>query len=343
MTTQRAYTPVEGPAAWTRQCIEQDTTWSYTLSAAERGEVLDAVQAVKRNAVPLDKVDESTFPLPGLGPRLNGFLHDVETQRGFVLIRDVPLDDLDGRDIERLYWGIMRRFGTPITQNSKGEFIGHVRDLGLRWGEIRDGERVRGYLTSALLHFHSDNTDLVGLLCLQPAKSGGISSIVSAVSIYNEVLRHHAEHLPQLTEGFHYSLRGEQSPGALPYTESRVPVFSLFDDQLSCGYVRKAIEQGAEDRAVPLSSRERAALDVIDTLANRDDLRVDMTLARGDLQILNNYTIFHSRSEFVDHDEPQRRRHLLRMWLRSKTSRKLAPDFANRYGRAAPYRSLAST
>ena len=328
-------------SAWRGDILrEQPASWVYKLSATERGELLNALAAVKRTGLAITKVEESNFVLPRLGAIFARLQEEIESGRGFVLLKSLPIEGLDIADASLLYWGVMRHFGTPITQNTKGEYIGHVRDLGLRWGEIRDGERVRGYLTSELLHFHSDNTDLVGLLCMHPARIGGLSSIVSAVTLYNEILREHREHLDQLMEGFHYSLRGEQAPGALPYTEHRVPVFSLCEGKLSCGYVRKGIEQGAEDRGIPLSERERAALVVIEMLAKRDDLRLDMTLEIGDLQLLNNYTNFHSRSEFIDFDEPEKRRHLLRMWLQSKVRRPLSWALANRYGTAAPYRRL---
>lgn len=332
--------PVCDRSAWRADDLRASSSWIYRLSDRDVTEVHGALEQVKKAGLAMTNMDDQDFPLPGLGPRLKEILSEIESGRGLVLIKGVPVKGYAEDDVCRIYWGIMRYFGSPITQNTKGEFIGHVRDVGLKWGEVREGERVRGYLTTELLPFHSDNTDLVGLLCLNAARMGGTSSIVSAVSIFNEVLENYPEHLDQLCEGFNYSLRGEQKPGMLPYTKHRVPVFSYFGKRLSCGYVRKGIEQGAEDRGVPLSDRERSAMDIIDMLAKRDDLRLDMELEPGDLQILNNYTTFHSRSQFVDYDEPEKKRHLLRMWLRSKVRRPLAQEFANRYGTDAPYRPL---
>jgi len=337
---QKLLEPIKDRSAWRSEEMRNSDDWVYRLTENDLLELNFALEHSKKLGLAIEQMDEQDFPLPKLGLQLKAILRDIESGRGFVLLKGVPVNAYTEADVIRIYWGVMSYFGTPITQNTKGEFIGHVRDIGLKWGEIKGGERVRGYLTTELLPFHSDNTDLVGLLCLNSARMGGTSSIVSAVSIFNEILDKHLEHLEQLFEGFNYSLRGEQKPGALPYTKHRVPVFSYFEGRLSCGYVRKGIEQGAEDRGIPLSDRERNALDIIDLLAKREDLRLDMELEPGDMQILNNYTSFHSRSHFVDHDEPEKKRHLLRMWLRSKVRRPLAEDFANRYGDAAPYRQL---
>jgi hypothetical protein len=157
------------------------------------------------------------------------------------------------------------------------------------------------------------------------------------MTIRNEILRHHPELLPQCYEGFYYSLRGEQKPGVAPVTAQRIPVFSYHEWQLSAGYVRKGIEQGRVARDVPFSETEQKALDLIDALATRRDLRLDMMLEPGDIQFCNNYTTFHSRTDFIDDDEPARKRHLLRIWLYVPNGRPLASRFAYRYGENSPY------
>ena len=56
-----------------------------------------------------------------------------------------------------------------------------------------------------------------------------------------------------------------------------------------------------------------------------------MDLEPGDIQLLNNSVVLHARTDFVDYEEPERRRHLLRLWLNVETGRSVDPD-------AFPYR-----
>jgi hypothetical protein len=184
-------------------------------------------------------------------------------------------------DIEKIYFGLSGYLGVVIAQNSKGDHIGQVRNEGLKWGEVSNGELVRGYRTNAYMPFHSDPTDRVGLLCVRKAMEGGLSSIASSMSIYNEILATHPEALDCLFNGFYYSLRGETGGGLASVTEYRIPVFDHFEGRLSTRYVRKTIEQGATVGNAPLSLEERAALDLVDTLAKRDDLRFDMAFERN--------------------------------------------------------------
>ena len=329
--------PVTGPSAWRGSTLENDTSWIHTLSSDALAEIDGALKAVKARGLQVPNIRREDFPLPKFAAELARLAEEVENGRGFVVLRGLPVARYGDEDATLVYWALCTYFGTIIAQNTKGELIGHVRDLGFKWGEKSGRELVRGYLTRECLPFHSDSSDRVGLLCLRDAKEGGLSSLVSSMTLHNEILEHHPDLLPQFYEGFYYSLRGEQKPGVAPVTARRIPVFSYYKGRLSAGYVRKGIEQGRVARDVPFSDREQKALDLIDSLATRRDLRLDMMLEPGDIQFCNNYTTFHSRTDFIDHDEPALKRHLLRIWLYVPNGRPLAPNFANRYGENSPY------
>ena len=329
--------PVNDASAWKGRDLANDTSWIYELSETALREIDDALANVKARGLSIPDITREDFPLPTFASELASLAREVESGRGFVVLRGLPVERYGEEDSTLIYWALCTYFGKIIAQNTRGELIGHVRDLGFKWGEQHGRELVRGYLTRECLPFHSDSSDRVGLLCLRKAKEGGLSSLVSSMALYNAILREHRELLPQLYDGFYYSLRGEQKPGVAPVTSRRIPVFSYYEGKLSAGYVRKGIEQGRVARGVPFSETEQKALDVIDMLANRDDLRLDMMLEPGDIQFCNNYTTFHSRTDFIDYDEPERKRHLLRIWLYVSDGRPLAPEFANRYGENSPY------
>jgi len=323
---------VNEPSAWKAEELRHDPSWIYALTAAEIAEIEAALKAANAAGVPPLEIRPENFPLPTLAKRLREMSHQLEHGRGIALVRGVPVARYDVPDIEKIYFGLSGYLGVVIAQNSKGDHVGHVRNEGLKWGEVSNGELVRGYRTNAYMPFHSDPTDRVGLFCVQKALEGGLSSIASSMSIYNEILATKPEVLDLLFRGFYYSLRGETGDGIARVTEYRIPVFDHFEGRLSTRYVRKTIEQGATVGNAPLTDEERAALDLIDALAKRDDLRFDMAFEPGDIQYLNNHVAFHSRTGFQDGPQPDQQRFLMRVWLQSADARPLSRPLARPQG-----------
>ena len=324
--------PVAQLCAWKAEELRRDASWVYALTRAEIAEIESALQAVKQANISLLSIRAQDFPLPALGERLREISRQLESGRGIALVRGVPVGRYDLPDLEKIYWGLSVHLGVVIAQNTRGDHVGHVRDEGFKWGEVSGGELVRGYRTNAYMPFHSDPTDRVGLFCVQKAKSGGLSSIASSIAVYNEILAVRPQALDCLFRGFHYSLRGEASGGIAQITEYRIPVFDYFAGQLSSRYVRKTIEQAATVGGAPLTDEERSALDLLDELVKRDDMRFDMEFEPGDIQYLNNHVAFHSRTGFEDDADPARRRHLMRIWLQSADARPLSPVMSRPHG-----------
>ncbi len=319
--------PLHIPAAWTRATWARDRSWIYPLTAVERAELVAAVEGVRGRGLGVGRFDAVDFPIPVLAARIRHLQEELENGRGFALLRGFPLDDCSDADAELMFWGIGRHFGELITQNAGGERLGHVRNEGYQHAV---GDK-RGYQTAARLNYHTDNCDVVGLLCLRTAKEGGLSSFTSAIAIYNEILREHPEYLPVLHRGFIYDLRGEQLAGMPPLSRHPIPVYSNYTGKLSVRYVRTHIDLAWKKGAPPLTDEEKRILDYFGSLADRDDLRHDMEFERGDVQLLNNHVIVHSRTDFIDHEDPRLKRHLLRLWINLPNGRPLAPEFADRY------------
>jgi len=211
--------------------------------------------------------------------------------------------------VRAMFWGIGLHLGVPVSQNSYGEMLGDVYDEGVKMGT----GRVRGYRTNQRLMFHTDRCDIVGLLCVRPSRSGGLSSIVSSTRVYNELVQHHPESIEPLMNGYIH-VNVEEGGDLSTY---RVPVYSVHENVVSCRILRNTIENARKMGYAKYDERETAALEHMDELVNRDDLRLDMMLERGDMQFINNYTTLHARTAFEDFPEPERRRHMVRLWLRS--------------------------
>jgi len=317
---------VNDATVWRGTDLHRDQSWILHFTPEQVREMRDAVAKVR--SMPIDAIGIADFQVPSLKPTFARIAHDLEDGRGFVLMRGMPVDGLDAEEVKRLYWGFGIQMGEPVSQNKFGNLIGNVRNEGARYGT----QTSRGYNSNMALRVHNDSTDVVGLLCMRPAKSGGLSIISSATTIYNEFVTRRPDLVEQLYEGYHYHLRGEERAGHWGVTPHRIPVFSYHAGKMSCRYVRNAIQLVPERTGVPFTPREQETIDLFDQYATSPEICYAMDLQRGDLQLLNNYVTVHTRTAFEDHEEPELMRHLMRLWLRLYESRPLAPEFENRYG-----------
>ncbi len=333
-------------SAWRRAELEGDRSWIHTLDADEVRELEEGWAQVRAAGIPVAQVRRDVFALPRLEHKLRAVFDEVERGRGVALLRGMPVGRHSVEALTAMYLAIGEYLGERLSQTAEGVIVGHVSDMGYEYGR----QNVRGYYTRAKLQFHTDNADIVGLMCVRRAKSGGLSSVTSTMSIFNEILEHHPEHLEQCFAGFHHDLKGENPPGVPPVTPHRVPVFSYRDGHLSSCFNTSYIEHGARRRGVELTPLERATIDLVNDLAEREDLRFDFQMEPGDIQFINDHTTVHSRTGFDDHDEPARKRLLLRLWLRVPGGRPMAPEIADRgYGPGSarngvpPFRESATT
>jgi len=319
--------PITGPKAWRGDALAHDPSWLVTLTAAEIADIDRALAAAKASGRPMADVGREEFPLGALRPRLEETLAELTDGRGFVVLRGLPVERYSDDDVGLIFWGLGRYLGSPLYQNPQGDLLGHVYDHGRTYGNID----VRGYETAAYLPYHTDAGDMVGLLCLRRAVAGGLSSIVSSVTVHNEILARHPEYLGLLYNGFYY-IRREAALTERGVSDRPIPVFGNQGGVVSCRYIRNQINAGAVKREVPLTSLEKAALDFLDEQTRRPDLRLDMDLALGDIQLVNNYTVLHSRTEFMDGPEPHQKRHMLRLWLKFPKPWPLSPEFPAHMG-----------
>jgi Taurine catabolism dioxygenase TauD, TfdA family len=325
---------IEGPSVWTGpEMRKREAEWIYHLSPPEIAEIEAAMLAVYARGLDIAQIRRADFPLPTLGPVLDRLRTEVLDGRGFVLLRGLPVE---GRPIEEsaiAYWGIGSYFGSARSQNAKGHLLGHVYDLGE--GLTATNPNIRGYATAERQNFHIDRCDVVALLCLRRAKSGGLSAIVSSMTLHNVMAERRPDLLARLYQPFPVDRRGEVPEGKAPFYEA--PVFNEHSGHVSVLYSRQYI--GSAQRfpaARRLSAEDIEALDLFADLANDPELRLDMNFMPGDIQFLHNHTILHARTAYEDWLEPERKRHLLRLWLSPPEARPLPPVFAEIYGGLTP-------
>ena len=324
----RPMQPISGPAVWTGDEMGRSKDWIHQLTDREADELEAAAEDTVSRGLPLMVIGRDDFVLPTLGPVLARIQGDIVEGRGFVLIRGVPLAGRWREIAARMYWGIGTHLGDAVSQNAKGHLLGHIKDLGLAEAPSR-----RPYQTTIELAYHTDSCDIVGLMCLQKAKTGGLSSIASAGAVYNTLLARRPDLVEALCGTFYCDRRTEVPEGKLPYYS--VSIFNFHDATMTSVGMRHDIESAQRFPEVPrLTDVQREALEAMEATAEEVSLKMDFR--PGDIQFLHNHTVYHSRTAFEDYPEPDRKRHLLRLWLSAPNGRPLPQFLAERWGSIEP-------
>lgn len=300
---------LEHAAAWRGpEMAAHPERWRVELCGHDIDELARAADSARRAGRSMQELDAAAFPLPGLAESFRDWRTRLRDGCGFVCVRGLPVRDWGEELSSLVYWGIGHHLGVPGAQNPQGELLGHVTD----YGEEADDPMVRRYRTTGNIDFHCDAADVVGLLCLQKAREGGQSRIASSVTVFNEILRRRPELVPRLFRPFQLDRRGEERPGEAPAIEIAPCAYAggTLRTFWHSDYFRSAPRHAS---VAPLTTDELALLDLYDELAASPEIHLDMWLEPGDMQFISNHTIVHARTAYTD--EPQARRHLLRLWL----------------------------
>ena len=315
-------TRIDHPNAWTTESVRSKADIAYTLSKEELSALDTALNEVKSRGLAVEEVTAGDFPLGGLEKVVAGWIQEIDYGKGLVFLQGIPVARYTKDDCALIFWGIGAHMGEAQSQSLAGDRLGHVVNLG------GDNPRYRAYQNSTELALHTDATDIVGMMCLVAAREGGLSGYAGAAAIYNELLNHHPDVLPILCEGFHYHLFGEHVPGESPVTEEKTPVFSEKDGCLSISYLRSYIEMAFAHMGKEKTAAESEALDTLDQVAHGPKCFRQFMLSPGDMLFFSNYTVLHNRTAFVDDDDLDKRRHLLRLWLRAHDPRPLIENIS---------------
>jgi alpha-ketoglutarate-dependent taurine dioxygenase len=310
------------PALWRAASFENASDCAVVLSDGDRREILAApalrAHAPAREIADLTKAD---FGFDSLSTKLATAEAAVRKGRGFVVLRGLPLDGLTIEQFATVVWGVGLHFGSALSQNAQGERITHAVDA------TAVDPTPRMYRSNMELRLHTDITAMISLACWQQAETGGVSVITSGVTVHDEIRRRAPHLLEPLYRGFHYHRLGEEGPGEAPVTPHRVPVFAVHNGQVSVRYQRSGIVGGHRTADVPLTPIELEAMDLFDAVARAPENRLVFQLARGDMVVLNNYTVMHARTGFTNFPEPERKRLLVRLWLDAEGFRDVPDSF----------------
>ena len=320
----------EGPANWRGPDLAREEDWRFALNDQQIDQIKKAVWKSQEDGIDMADLSPENFRLPGLEPLLGAVYQRLVHGTGVAMFHGMPVNDLDREGIIRAYLGLGSWLGQPVSQNHKGHLLGHVKDIGLD----PHNPQHRVYGTSYRQPYHTDSADLVGLLCLREAKSGGVFTVTSSVAIYNEIVRIRPDLARILCAPFIVDRKGEVPEGKQDTYE--MAVFHPYQGRVLCMHDRNFIDAAQQREGVPpLTELQLEALDLFDELAASPEFHLDHVWREGDMGFIHNHQALHARTDYEDYPEPDRKRHLLRLWLSTNEGAELPPVFAERYGNIA--------
>lgn len=327
--------PIEGACAWVGRDMASSDRWVRRLSEEHIDELDRALAGVEALGLGWREITAADFPLPGMTDLIEDIRRELEDGSGIMKLKGLPVGNYSEERLQKLYYGLAVNIGRPVFQNKRGELMRFIRDeggdVGKRYGQIEGGDGddkpfLSSYartLNNGALRFHTDRTDVVGLLCVRQAASGGVSRICSSVKVMNEMLDRHPDLAWALFEPICRSRLGEEAETAdVTYD---LPVFGIRDGRFTSHFSMTYIEAAQKVADVPrLTDRQTEALAMLAELAN--ELAFDMRFEPGDIQLLNSHVTYHARTPFEDDKSTGHDRMLMRVWLAMPNSRALPDD-----------------
>jgi hypothetical protein len=303
-----SYTAVDHASAW-RACERDRDSFTVRLQTRHLQAFDRALQAAKLQSDDAESITRDLFDLRDIEADVAAWRDQVMNGSGLLILSGFLLETYSKDELGMIHFGLGTHFGRAQSQSVMGDRLGHVVNIGGK------DPKERAYRNSTELDMHTDACDVVAMMCLQQAKSGGYSGYVSAISIYNEILARRPDLLPALFDGFYYHRFGEEAPGQSPVTEEKIPVFSFSDGLLSVNYLRSYIEMATEEMQVALTTQQVAALDLVDEIALDEQFALKFITRPGEAVFFNNLTVLHNRTSFEDSPVDAEKRHLMRLWL----------------------------
>ncbi len=320
--------PLEVQAGWQSGDVADASRWTEELSREELDEIDAALGHAKSVSSNMLEIGREDFPLPHLSARLARIEKELIDGRGFVLLRGLPRLDYSNDEMCLAYWGIGLHLGNPWPQNKHGHMLGDVTDQ----GKALDDNTARGNeLGGIALPYHSDGSDLVGLMCLQRPAEGGLSAVCNILAIHNELAETRPDLLAELYRPQPYDYRGEEAAGGKPWYE--VPVFTRWEERLFARYIRPYILASQRHESAPrITPLAEEAMQLLDEMTQDPRFAVLMDFEPGDMQFVNNYHVLHARTAYRDDRESGQVRHLKRLWLETRALASRPPHFKSNVG-----------
>jgi alpha-ketoglutarate-dependent taurine dioxygenase len=305
------------PQTWTRATIAP-ADWTVPLPAAAERELLAVRDELRRAPLPTFLLDPGDFTLDACRATMAEVRRMTQSGPMFAVLDRLPMEELTRQEAIDLYWLLSSLLARPVAQKLNGQMFYDVMDTGAK---LKPGSGIRPTVTNVDLRFHNDNSynetppEFVCLFCLHPAMRGGTSQVMSVATVHDALERQHPELMPRLYRPFWYDRHAEHQPGE-PTTFSAPMFEGGGDGSIKARLALSEIHAGYELRGERLDNETAAALAAVQSVFDQPELHVELGFEAGQIQYVNNRATGHARTEFTDFPEPERKRHLVRLWLR---------------------------
>lgn len=321
---------VENAATWMAADLEARDDWRRPFTDQEIDEIDQALTraAAAHGLDDLARWSQADFPLPTVAAVLDGVRRQLIDGCGVMVLEGFPVERWSVDELRAIWWGLGLHLGTAVAQSSRGDLIGDVRDLGTGI----TGKAGRGYTSNVELGYHSDAADVTGLFFLRQGVSGGTSGLASSVAVHNEIIRRRPDLMELLYQPMPVSWQSNQLPGTQSWYD--MPIYGRVGDDVACAYVSTNVLLAHQNAgAPPLTEAQIEAVRSVGQVAREPGFGLMRHLPSGTMLFVNNQTVFHLRTAFTDDsDEPDQRRHLLRIFLCLPNGRSLPATFASYFG-----------
>ena len=302
---------------------DEHLAWTSVLADKKQQFVVDldseVIEELIQQRNELNNLTESDLPL--LRNQILNFKKIILLDGvGLFIISGTCMKNFSLKEKKIIYKLVVKILGELLIQNIHQEKIIEIKDVGK---SMKTGGRYHETKEGGSHHTDSpqwkDVPDYLSMLCVNSAKKGGSNLFLSAYTIHNKIFQEKKDLLNLFYEKFHFDKRGEFKDGESPTVFE--PIFEFKNEKLYFRYLRNYIDAGHDIQNQPLSQYQKDALDYLDDLMRREEMILKYDLKSGDMIFSDNHWVVHGRTPFEDYDDQNKKRLMLRTWIKDKTYR----------------------
>ncbi len=305
-----------GATAWCNGDLPDDAGL-IQITGDCRAELLATAALLDANPLPTVSLRPDDFEMPACRETMARARDALENGVGFCVIDRLPVDTVAPDTATGLYWLLINMLGQTVAQKWDGTMLYDVRNTGKKRVA---GSGIRSSVTNEGQGYHTDNAfnlppDYVALFCLQAAREGGVNGVVSFPAAHDKMLERHPDLLERLFQPFCFDRQKEHAPDDPLVNEA--PIFRYDGETLRTRFADILVYAGYEVAGREIDAKGREAIQALTAIIEEPDARHDFVFEPGQIQIVDNHRLGHRRTAFTDWPEPERRRHLVRLWIRN--------------------------
>ncbi len=309
---------IRGRRAWRKNKLHRED-WMVPVLDSCLAEIDAFIGVLRSNPIPTIALDLADYDLAACKKMMARVKAILDSGCGFAVLDKLPADQYKKSELTAVYWLLSSMIARPVAQSFDGTLLYNVHDTGKKIAT-----RIRGDLTNQKLTWHTDYgfnqpPPYIGLLVLRTSKSGGVSLVVNLEAVHNEMRRRCPALLERLYRPYYWNRQGEH-PAGDPITNIN-PIFKFDGDMLRARVNQRLLQVGHELMNEPMDQDGATALETLYEIMDDPGMNFTFQLEAGQIQYLHNWRCAHERTDYVDYDDPDKRRHLVRIFLRDEGAR----------------------